>query len=73
MSIPPETPSPPDPGTPPAKAPPPARRSIPPGFIIAIVVFVILFMFFGPVFDRTPEINYGFFRQQLDSRKYCQH
>ena len=67
MSIPPETPSPPDPSTPPAKIPPPARRSIPPGFIIAIVVFVILFMVFGPVFDHTPEINYGFFRQQLEA------
>jgi cell division protease FtsH len=66
MSIPPETPSPPDPNTPPAKVPPPARRNIPPGFIIAIVVFVILFMVLGPVFDHTPEISYGFFRQQLE-------
>ncbi len=66
MSNPPETPSPPDPNTPPAKAPPPARRNIPPGFIVAIVVFVILFMVLGPVFDHAPEISYGFFRQQLD-------
>ena len=42
-----------------------ARRSIPPGFIVAIVVAVVLFMVFGQTFDRTPEINYGFFRQQL--------
>ncbi len=67
MSNPPETPLPPDPGTPPAKIPPPARRSIPPGFIIAVVVFVLLFMFFGEMFDRTPEISYGFFRQQLEN------
>ena len=66
MSNLPETPSPPDPNTPPAKVPPPARRSVPPGFIIAIVVFVILFMIFGPLFDRTPQISYGFFRQQLE-------
>ncbi|MEI8373476.1 MAG: ATP-dependent zinc metalloprotease FtsH [Planctomycetota bacterium] len=65
MSNPPETPPPIDPSTPPAKIPPPARR-IPPGFIVAIVVFVILFMVLGPVFDRTPEINYGLFRQQLE-------
>ncbi len=66
MSIPPETPSPPDPNTPPAKIPPPARRPIPPAFIIAIVLFVIVLMVFGPLFDRTPEINYGFFREQLE-------
>ena len=67
MPNPPETPSPPDPNTPPGKGQPPARRPIPPGFLIAIVVFVILFMVFGPMFDRTPEINYGFFRQQLEA------
>ena len=66
MSNPPETPPPPEPGTPPAKTPPPARRSIPHGFILAIVAFVILLMFLDPVFDRTAEISYGFFRQQLD-------
>ena len=64
MSNPPEKPAPSNPSTPPAKIPP-ARRSIPPGFIITIVVCVLLFMFFGEMFDHTPEINYGFFRQQL--------
>ena len=44
-----------------------ARRSIPPGFIVAIVAIVVLFMVFGPIFDRTPEISYGFFRQQLEA------
>src|SRR5271166_3349123 len=68
MAIPPETPSSPDPGTPPAKVPPPARRSIPPGFIFAIVASVVLFMVFAPMFDRTPEINYGFFRQQVEAK-----
>ena len=29
---------------------------------------VILFMIFSPMFDHTPEISYGFFRQQLDKK-----
>ncbi|MGO9112196.1 MAG: ATP-dependent zinc metalloprotease FtsH [Thermoguttaceae bacterium] len=68
MANPPEIPPSPDPGTPPAKLPPPARRNIPPGFIFAIVASVILFMIFAPMFDRTPEITYGFFRQQVEAK-----
>ena len=68
MAIPPETPSPPDPGTPPAKLPPTPRRGVPPGLIVAIALAVVLFIVFGQSFDRTPEITYGFFRQQLKAK-----
>src|SRR5580692_2016603 len=59
-----EKPLPSDPGTPPAKIPP-TRRSIPPGFIITIVVCVVLVMIISQMFDHPKEIDYGFFRQQL--------
>ena len=68
MAIPPETPSPNDAPPPPAKVPPPVRRNIPPGLIIAITLAVVLLMFFNPMADRTPEIGYGFFRQQLNAK-----
>ena len=67
MAIPPETPSPPDSGTPPPKLPPP-RRSIPPGLIVTVVAIVVLLMVVNSIFDRPPEISYGFFREQLDAK-----
>jgi hypothetical protein len=68
MSIPSDTPPPTDPNTPPAKIPTPPRRGIPPGFIIALLALVAVLMVFGPLFDRTQEISYGFFRKELDKK-----
>jgi cell division protease FtsH len=72
MSLPTETPPPSDPlgdrrddpNTPPAKVPP--RRSIPPGFILAVVAMVAIMMVFGPMINSAQEVNYGVFRKQLE-------
>ncbi len=66
MSIPPESPLPPDKIDPPVKILPPTRRAPPTAMIMAIVLIVLIFWLFGPNTDKTSEISYGFFRQQLD-------